>query len=62
MAIDKYLTHHWPICLGSMEDQTDSAHMSQGALTSFTMDRFGKANSALALIGRWTQVPTRYLL
>jgi hypothetical protein len=40
-----------------MEDQIDSAHMSKGALTSFTMDRCGKANSALALNGGWTQVP-----
>jgi hypothetical protein len=57
MVIDKYLTHYWPICLGSMTDQIRSAHMSQGALTSFTTDRFGKANSALALNGGWTQVP-----
>ena len=32
--------------------------MSQGSLTSFTTDRFGNANSALALNGGWTQAPS----
>ena len=32
--------------------------MTQGSLTSFTMDRFGCLNSALALNGGWTQVPS----
>ena len=32
--------------------------MKQGALTSFTSDRFGNANSALALNGGWAQVPS----
>jgi len=41
-----------------MLDQIGSAHMKQGALTSFTTDRFGNANSALALNGGWTQVPS----
>ena len=40
-----------------MLDQIGSAHMKQGALTSFTKDRFGNANSALALNGGWTQLP-----
>ena len=41
-----------------MLDQIGSAHMTQGALTSFTSDRFGNANSALALNGGWAQVPS----
>ena len=41
-----------------MLDQIGSAHMKQGALTSFTTDRFGNANAALALNGGWTQVPS----
>ena len=41
-----------------MLDQIGSAHMTQGALASFTTDRFGNANSALALNGGWTQVPS----
>jgi len=57
MDIDKYLTHYWPICSGSMTDKKGSAHMYQGALTTFTSDRFGNPNSALALNGGWTQVP-----
>ena len=32
--------------------------MTQGSLTSFVTDRFGNANSALALNGGWTQVPS----
>jgi hypothetical protein len=34
--------------------------MSQGSSTSFTLDRFGNANSALALNGGYTQVPAGY--
>ena len=41
-----------------MQDQIGSSHMTQGNLTSFTMDRFGCPNSALALNGGWTQVPS----
>ncbi len=55
---DQYLTHYWPITNGGMLDQIGSAHMKQGALTSFTTDRFGNANSALALNSGWTQVPS----
>jgi hypothetical protein len=40
-----------------MTDHIGSAHMSQGAYTNFTYDRFGNENSALALNGGWTQVP-----
>ncbi len=40
-----------------MKDVIGSADMIQGNLTSFTMDRFGNENSALALNGGWTQVP-----
>ena len=39
-----------------MNDQIGSSHMMQGNLTSFTSDRFGCLNSALALNGGWTQV------
>ena len=52
------MTHYWPITNGGLLDQIGSAHMKQGALTSFTSDRFGNANSALALNGGWTQVPS----
>jgi hypothetical protein len=40
-----------------MNDHIGSAHMTQGDLTAFTLDRFGNNNSALALNGGWTQVP-----
>jgi hypothetical protein len=40
-----------------MYDQIGSAHMTQGMSTTFTLDRFGNVNSALALNGGWTQVP-----
>jgi hypothetical protein len=40
-----------------MNDHIGSAHMTQGNLTTFTLDRFGNQNSALALNGGWTQVP-----
>ena len=43
-----------------MSDIIGSAHMSQGMSTSFTLDRFGNANSALALNGGYTQVPAGY--
>jgi hypothetical protein len=41
-----------------MLDEKGSAHMLQGALTSFTLDRFNCPNSSLALNGGWTQVPS----
>jgi hypothetical protein len=41
-----------------MKDETGSAHMTQGSLTSFVRNRFGCGNSALALNGGWTQVPS----
>jgi hypothetical protein len=40
-----------------MNDCIGSAHMTQGNSTTFTLDRFGNNNSALALNGGWTQVP-----
>jgi hypothetical protein len=43
-----------------MSDVIGSAHMSQGSSTSFTLDRFGNANSALALNGGFTQVPAGF--
>jgi hypothetical protein len=43
-----------------MSDLIGMAHMTQGSLTLFTMDRFGNANSALALNGGYTQVPVGY--
>ena len=43
-----------------MSDIIGGAHMSQGSATSFTSDRFGNANSALALNGGYTQVPAGY--
>ena len=41
-----------------MLDQIGSSHMTQGSLTSFIEDRFGNVNSALALNGGWTQIPS----
>jgi hypothetical protein len=54
---DACLVNYWPIFNGNMSDLIGSAHMSQGSLTSFTLDRFGNVNSALALNGGFTQVP-----
>ena len=41
-----------------MLDVISSSHMTQGSSTNFAMDRFGNLNSALALNGGWTQVPS----
>jgi hypothetical protein len=57
LSTDQYLTHHWPICFGTMKDAIGTADMIQGNLTSFVADRFGNENSSLALNGGWTQVP-----
>ncbi len=43
-----------------MSDHIGSSHMTQWNFTSFTADRFGNVNSALALNGEWTQVPNGY--
>jgi len=59
LSTDQYLTHYWStIENGTMFDQIGSAHMTQGNFTSFIEDRFACANSALALNGGWTQVPS----
>ena len=55
---DQYLTHYWPILNGTMLDTIGDSDMIQGNLTSFTSDRFGNVNSALALNGGYTQVPS----
>jgi hypothetical protein len=65
LTTDQYLTHYWPISNGAMLDQIGKSHMTQGSstfFTFFTTDRFGNANSALALNGGWTQVPAGVLL
>ena len=54
---NEYLTNYWPIENSQMLDQIGSAHMTQESLTTFTSDRFGNPNSALALNSSWTQVP-----
>ena len=41
-----------------MNDLIGNAHMSLGFNTTFVEDRFGMPNSALALNGGWTQVPS----
>ena len=41
-----------------MLDQIGSKNMVQGSSTYFTSDRFGCPNSALALNGGWTHVPS----
>jgi len=58
LPTDQYLTHSWPIKIGTMLDEIGAAHMTQGNSTSFIEDRFGCPNSALALNGGWTQVPS----
>ena len=58
LLTNQYLTHYWPFFDGKMNDEIGTAHMTQGSLTSFVSDRFGNANSALALNGGWTQVPS----
>ena len=58
MNTDQFLTHYWPFENGTMLDVIGSAHMTQGQNTIFTNDRFLNANSALALNGGWTQVPS----
>ena len=57
-TFDQYLTHYWSFDNGQMLDQIGSSHMIQGNLTSFIQDRFGNINSAIALNGGWTQVPS----
>ena len=55
---DPCLVNYWPILDNrNMSDLVGGAHMTQGSLTSFTFDRFGNPNSALALNGGFTQVP-----
>ena len=54
------MTHYWPISNGTMRDTIGSADMSQGNATLFTTDRFGCPDSALALNGGWTQVPSGF--
>ncbi len=54
---DVFLTNYWSFDNGQMTDQVGSADMSQGNSTSFTSDRLGNVNSALALNGGWAQVP-----
>ena len=58
ISTDQYLTHYWPICTAQMFDKIGFADMSQGNLTTFTSDRFGIENSALALNDGWAYVPT----
>lgn len=56
LSTDDYLTHHWPFSDEQMVDIIGNVKMFQGNLTSFTFDRFGCPNAALALNGGWTQV------
>jgi hypothetical protein len=57
---DQFMTHCWPIWSSTMLDEIGDAHMTQGALTTFSTDRFGNANAALNLNGGWTQVPSGF--
>jgi hypothetical protein len=52
------LTHYWPFINSTMRDVVGSAHMTQGSNTTFTSDRFGNPNSALALNTGYTIVPS----
>ena len=58
LTSDQYLTHHWPFDDSTMQDVIGSAHMTQGSNTTFTSDRFGNPNSALALNTGYTIVPS----
>ena len=60
LSTDKYLTHHWPISNGKMEDSIGMAHMTQGSPSvTFSPDRFGTPNSAINLSKKsYTQVPS----
>ena len=58
LSTEQYLTHYWPIANGLMKDIKGSANMVQGNLTSFTSNRFGCPNSAMALNSGWAQVPS----
>jgi hypothetical protein len=55
---DIYLTHHWPMCESKMIDTVGGSFydMKQVSLTSFTSDRFGNLNSALALNTGYTTI------
>ena len=55
--LDQYLTHHWTFSNGSMADAIGHVQMQQGLKTTFSLDRFGNANSALNLNGGWAYVP-----
>ena len=57
VGTDQYLTHHWPFSNGTIIDAIASADMSV-ILTSYASDRFGNANSALALNGGYTIIPS----
>ena len=56
-SYDQYLTHYWPICDSTINDEVGSAHISRENISSFASDRFGNGNSALSLNSSWTQVP-----
>jgi hypothetical protein len=56
--LTQYLTHHWPISNCNMSDIIGFKDMTQGVNSSFTKDRYGRNNSALALNGGWAQVPS----
>jgi hypothetical protein len=58
LLTNQYLTHYWPILNGTMNDEIGTANMSQGNLTYFTLDRFGNENSALALNGGYSFIPS----
>ena len=55
---DIYLTHHWPICESKMGEIVGGSFydMKQVSSTSFTSDRFGNVNSALALGTGYTKI------
>jgi hypothetical protein len=58
LANDQYLTQYWPFCNSNMSDKVSAADMTPKSSLYFTQDKFGNANSALALNGSWTQVPS----
>ncbi len=55
---DQYLTQHWPFCNSDMNDQISTADMTPMGYLYFTQDKFGNANSAVAINGSWAQGPS----
>jgi hypothetical protein len=56
--LDHYLTHYWLITNGTLYDVVGGADMINVSLIYTTFDRFGNDNSALALNGGYSFIPS----